>query len=193
MELDEQANIYIAGSTESNNLPTTSNASSTTLYGDRDVFLAKFSPHFEELLYCSYFGGILYDDIAGFSVIEENILSISAYAGSQPFSGMEVKSLFDTGGKIGINLDINISSNEIYNFNSLRVAPKGIHSLENHIYSQYWNETKIIAGTFIDQNFTINEQELNVIKEDLDNTPALDTVVEEIFIRKIHYIEKGEH
>jgi hypothetical protein len=54
---DEQGNVYIAGSTQSTDFPTTLNAYQRTLQGGDDGFLMKFSPDISQLTYATLLGG----------------------------------------------------------------------------------------------------------------------------------------
>ncbi len=54
---DNQGNIFIAGTTESNNFPTTFGAFSNVLAGDSDIFITKINNDFTEILASTYIGG----------------------------------------------------------------------------------------------------------------------------------------
>jgi hypothetical protein len=55
--VDGAGNVLLTGRTESGNFPTTSDALDRTHGGDKDVFVAKFSPNGQELQYSTYIGG----------------------------------------------------------------------------------------------------------------------------------------
>ncbi len=57
MAFDPAGNIWLTGRTISANFPVTANALQDTLAGDRDAFVAKFSPDGADLLYATYLGG----------------------------------------------------------------------------------------------------------------------------------------
>ncbi|MCB0478975.1 MAG: WD40 repeat domain-containing protein, partial [Crocinitomicaceae bacterium] len=58
--IDDQNNIYITGTTRSNDIPL-QNAIKNTLSGNSDAFVAKFSPDLSNLLFATYLGGDLED------------------------------------------------------------------------------------------------------------------------------------
>jgi hypothetical protein len=55
--LDTSGNIYVAGSTDSNNFPTTPNVFQTTFAGASDGFIAKFGAAGSVLVYSTFIGG----------------------------------------------------------------------------------------------------------------------------------------
>jgi len=58
IQLDMNENVYVASTTNSTNLPTTSNAFQRTYGGgSQDGFIAKFTSDLKNLIWCSYFGG----------------------------------------------------------------------------------------------------------------------------------------
>ena len=60
--VDEQCSIYLTGSTQSDNFPTTENAYDRTFKGDgRDTFVTKLSSDGSTLLYSTYLGGTNWD------------------------------------------------------------------------------------------------------------------------------------
>jgi hypothetical protein len=56
IQVDNAGNVYIAGQTQSSNLPL-AGAFQTALLGESDAFLAKFSADGSQLLYATYYGG----------------------------------------------------------------------------------------------------------------------------------------
>lgn len=56
--LDNDENPYIAGTTTASNLPASSGAFQTALYNNNPGFVAKFSANGENLIYCTYLGGV---------------------------------------------------------------------------------------------------------------------------------------
>jgi hypothetical protein len=54
---DTDGNIYLAGVTSSLDIPATSNAYQKANAGNKDVFVAKFTPDLKTLLACTYLGG----------------------------------------------------------------------------------------------------------------------------------------
>src|SRR5262249_55749547 len=59
--VDASGQAYVAGSTNSSNLPTTSGAYQTTSRGGGDAFVAKLSASGSALIYSTYLGGDGYD------------------------------------------------------------------------------------------------------------------------------------
>lgn len=57
MVRDAKGNIFIVGTTESANFPATAGSFQTKRLGDKDVFLAKFSPDGRSLLFAALLGG----------------------------------------------------------------------------------------------------------------------------------------
>jgi len=55
--VDVSADVYIAGSTESANFPTTASAFQVALAGQSNAFVSKLDPNGSKLLYSSYLGG----------------------------------------------------------------------------------------------------------------------------------------
>ncbi|MFO8052124.1 MAG: fibronectin type III domain-containing protein [Thermoplasmatota archaeon] len=71
--LDSQGNIWIAGDTNSPDIPTTANAYNTTLNGNAfDIMAAKFDPTGSNLIYSTYIGGTDDDRIQGRDSIAVN-------------------------------------------------------------------------------------------------------------------------
>lgn len=67
MDLDDDDNIYITGSTFSADFPVTENCFSESLSGSRDAYLAKFTAR-GDLKWASYYGGIERDHSEGIAV-----------------------------------------------------------------------------------------------------------------------------
>lgn len=55
--VDQQNNIYLAGSTQSSNFPITSNAAKSMLGGSQDGVFVKMNPQLSQLIYSTYIGG----------------------------------------------------------------------------------------------------------------------------------------
>ncbi|UYP45242.1 hypothetical protein NEF87_001527 [Candidatus Lokiarchaeum ossiferum] len=77
---DSDNNIYVVGTTVSDDLPTSSNAFQSEFAGGRvyhtDAFIVKLSPDGQDLLYCSYFGGSGDDWGYGIDVDSQNNVGI---------------------------------------------------------------------------------------------------------------------
>ncbi|MEO8286558.1 MAG: SBBP repeat-containing protein [Chloroflexota bacterium] len=86
--VDSQGNAYMLGETRSDNFPTV-NAKWPTFRGPKErggeSFIAKVSPHGEQLLYSTYFGGSGYDGIYSAATDAENNLYLTGYTGSTDF------------------------------------------------------------------------------------------------------------
>lgn len=61
--VDDMNNVFIAGFTQSANLPTTPGSFDETYNADDDAFIVKFNSDISNVIACSYFGGSRYDNI----------------------------------------------------------------------------------------------------------------------------------
>lgn len=85
--VDEQCSIYLTGSTQSDNFPTTENAYDRTFNGDgRDTFVTKLSSDGSTLLYSTYLGGTNWD--YGFTIAVDT--AHNAYVGGFTHGGYPV-------------------------------------------------------------------------------------------------------
>ena len=85
--VDEQCSIYLTGSTQSDNFPTTENAYDRIFNGDgRDTFVTKLSSDGSALLYSTYLGGTNWD--YGFTIAVDT--AHSAYVGGFTHGGYPV-------------------------------------------------------------------------------------------------------
>jgi hypothetical protein len=85
--VDEQCSIYLTGSTQSDNFPTTENAYGLTFNGDgRDTFVTKLSSDGSTLLYSTYLGGTNWD--YGFTIAVDP--AHNAYIGGFTHGGYPV-------------------------------------------------------------------------------------------------------
>ncbi|MEO8670971.1 MAG: Calx-beta domain-containing protein [Tahibacter sp.] len=66
IKVNASGEIYIAGTTDSINLPT--NAGQRTNGGSYDGFVAKFAADGHTLIYCTYIGGALYEELTGLAL-----------------------------------------------------------------------------------------------------------------------------
>jgi uncharacterized protein (TIGR03437 family) len=64
---DRQGNIYVVGQTASTHFPVTANALQSTLKGNANAFIAKFSPA-GEFVWSTYFGGSKTDSASGVAI-----------------------------------------------------------------------------------------------------------------------------
>ena len=69
--VDEEGYIYIVGTTNSTDFPTTQGAISSTLSGEEDCFFMKLYPNASKIMYSTYLGGPLHDE-ARFIRIDAN-------------------------------------------------------------------------------------------------------------------------
>lgn len=65
---DATGNVYVVGSTDARNFPTTAGAFQSTTGGDRDVFITKLDPSGTAAIYSTYLGGSSGDDAAGVAI-----------------------------------------------------------------------------------------------------------------------------
>ena len=80
---DEAGNIYVAGSTESSNLPITAGALQPTRGGSRDAFIAKFDPTGSTLLYSTFLGGSKTDETNSIAVTGAGLVYITGRTSSE--------------------------------------------------------------------------------------------------------------
>ena len=59
--LDSQNNVYVAGSSDSSDFPTTTEAYDTTQHGGIDAIIFKLDGDLQNLLASSFFGGVDYE------------------------------------------------------------------------------------------------------------------------------------
>lgn len=106
--LDKQKNIYVVVETESSNISSTKNAFSKNKLGKTDLVIQKYSPNFQSLLYSSYFGGSLDDNILDLVVIDENVLLLAGMTYSSDFARnfhyLNESLKYRAGFSMGINL-----------------------------------------------------------------------------------------
>lgn len=80
--LDASGNIWVAGDTSSPDFPVTNGS---TLTGEMNVFVAKFSADGSKLLYASYLGGGTWDSVSGLAVDAAGAVYITGYTQSADF------------------------------------------------------------------------------------------------------------
>ena len=71
--VDNNGVVYIAGTTQSSDLPTTSNAYATTLPGTENAFIAAFDTVQVLFTYGTYLGGSLIDYVGGIALFNEKV------------------------------------------------------------------------------------------------------------------------
>ncbi|HCQ30594.1 MAG TPA: hypothetical protein DIU39_09925, partial [Flavobacteriales bacterium] len=105
--LDNNNNIYIVGSTESNNYPVTLNGYQQTFQGGLiDVIISKISPNGSTLLYSTYLGGTDLESGTGIAVdmLENIYITGYTYSSDFPSTSNALQNNFNGG-----NVDIFIS------------------------------------------------------------------------------------
>lgn len=93
---DAQGNIYVAGSTKSNNFPVTPGALQNTLRGAQDALVLKFNPNLSALEFATYLGGGNYDAAYVLIVEPGGDLLVAGGTMSNDFPG-------DKSGTVGTN------------------------------------------------------------------------------------------
>jgi uncharacterized protein (TIGR03437 family) len=83
--VDAAGNPYITGTTGSTDFPVTSGSFQTTLNGFQNVYLAKFNPDGDQLLYATYLGGIGSDAVSAMAVDSNGSAYLTGYAASPNF------------------------------------------------------------------------------------------------------------
>jgi len=101
--LDSSGNVYVAGSTDSPNLPVTPDAFQSSFQGIEDTFLAVIKNNGTLLSYATYFGGSAVDSVAGLAVSSAGIFlagttsptgsattdSLPVFHANQGFAGLQ--------------------------------------------------------------------------------------------------------
>lgn len=85
IEVDEDGNVYIAGSTSSVDLPVTANAFQATMERGRIGFISKFNPDLSELVFSTYIGSEDGDSINGMDIDQNGSVYITGNAGSNDY------------------------------------------------------------------------------------------------------------
>jgi len=83
--IDNAGNVYITGTTWSDDFPTTVGAYQTNIGGDRDVFVTKLSSDGERLLFSSFIGGSNGDNGNALIIDEHENIYITGRTGSSNF------------------------------------------------------------------------------------------------------------
>jgi len=86
LAIDSEGNIYITGSTESDNYPTTEGAFDNTFNDDiGDIFISKLSPDLSQLLASTYIGGSESDDAYSLAVDNTGNVYVAGQTHSDDF------------------------------------------------------------------------------------------------------------
>jgi len=83
--VDRDGNIYVVGETESTDIGATGNAYQGIKGAVMDGFIAKFGPTGNNLLYCSYLGGIGNDYIMAIALDAQTNIYVAGHTGSTNF------------------------------------------------------------------------------------------------------------
>ena len=83
--VDKSSNVYVAGQTNSTNFPVTAGAFQTTQKGQHNGFIAKLNSNASSLLYSTYLGGSLKDEVIGIAVDSSGNLYATGHATSSDF------------------------------------------------------------------------------------------------------------
>ena len=82
---DDVGNIYLCGTTTSDDFVTTENSYDGTFNGLTDVYCMKISPDGSELLFSTYLGGSIQDTVRDFALNSENNIVITGITQSDDF------------------------------------------------------------------------------------------------------------
>jgi len=85
MAIDNSKNVYVTGYCIGDNLPTTTGAMNETSNGDSDGFVFKLNQNGSALVYCTYFGGYLWDGGFGIDVDDNGFAYIAGTTHSSDF------------------------------------------------------------------------------------------------------------
>ncbi len=95
---DSAGNVYVTGSTNSADFPTTANAYQRSLSGPSDAFITKLSSDGQHILYSTYLGGSEGEDGAGITVGSDGSAYVTGGTGSLNFPVVNgVQSLYAGG------------------------------------------------------------------------------------------------
>lgn len=83
--LDTSGNVYVAGSTQSANFPTTSGSFQTVLKGSKNAFVSKLNPAGTTLVYSTYLGGSGVDQANGIAVDSTGNAYVTGFTESSNF------------------------------------------------------------------------------------------------------------
>jgi hypothetical protein len=83
--VDSAGAVYVAGNTQSSDLPATVGSYDTTFNGDADVFVAKLSADGTSLDYLTYLGGSGSDQVWGLAVDDNGVAYVCGVTASNDF------------------------------------------------------------------------------------------------------------
>jgi len=83
--IDNAGNVYITGTTWSDNFPTTVGAYQTIIGGDRDVFVTKLSSEGDRILFSTFIGGSNGDNGNSLIIDEQENIYLTGHTGSSNF------------------------------------------------------------------------------------------------------------
>ena len=96
IEIDNNNYLYITGTTESEDFPTTKGAFQEEITGKRDAFLIKFNPRDKNIVYSTLFGGVSDDYSEAVGIDSDFNAYITGYTYSSKTRSLPVKNkLFD--------------------------------------------------------------------------------------------------
>lgn len=83
--LDGALNVYVAGSTQSSDFPTSTGSLSRTLGGSSDAFVFKLNPAGTAMSWSTYLGGTQYEEGRAIAVDTQNNVYVGGFTGSPDF------------------------------------------------------------------------------------------------------------
>ena len=179
--VDAADNIYIASSTESNDLPVTSGTVGQTLSGNQDACIAKFNSNVSALLWCTYLGGNASD--AGYSLKLNSSNDLYVTGGTEgqsfPIVGSTLNTTFQGGISDGFLVELNNTATSIQA--STYIGTSGYdqtyfvevdHDDDVYLYGQSEGNYPIVGGVYSNAN---SKQFLQKLTPDL-TTSVFSTV-----------------
>ncbi len=153
IDVDSSYNIYVSGSTQSSNFPTTSGAYDRTHNGGKDAFVTKLNNTGAALIFSTYIGGNSHEEIYTIKLDAHNNVYIGGYTGSanypttpgaydRTFNGVHdaIFTKFDPSGQSLIFSTL-LGGSDTDHIHSVRILPSGNYFFSGHTASSDYPTT----------------------------------------------------